>query len=131
MKTWRKYRTYKRVTKLWLEYKEAAQNEVSKHDVTLITSKLSAFLDTFQQSYVEFKAAGHEVSLESFYGDCSEVLVSLLDLVDKSVNPYHRAHMHKSHLLLSSCSLVSLYQSSTPVTKVSRDLVSSYWRMFW
>ena len=83
MKTWRKYRTYKRVQNLWNEYKEVAQNDLSRHDVKLVTSKLGAFLDFFQQSYVDFKAAGHEVSLESFYGDCSEVLVSLLDLVDK------------------------------------------------
>ncbi len=89
MKTWRKYRTYKRVQNLWNEYKEVAQNDLSRHDVKLVTSKLGAFLDYFQQSYVDFKAAGHEVSLESFYGDCSEVLVSLLDLVDMWVPGSH------------------------------------------
>lgn len=55
MKTWRKYRTYKRIQKLWQEYQEAAKEASSSGDVALVTSKLSTFLDTFQASYHEFK----------------------------------------------------------------------------
>jgi hypothetical protein len=54
MKTWRKYRTYKRIQKLWEEYKEAAQSAASSGDIALVTSKLSTFLDHFQASYHEF-----------------------------------------------------------------------------
>ena len=82
MKTWRKYRTYSRVQALWHEYKALAKCEMTRLDIKL--DKLSAFLDSFQQAYAEFKTPlGCGVSLDSFYGDCSDMLVSLLDLVDR------------------------------------------------
>ncbi len=59
-----------------------AKSDKARLEVKL--DKLSAFLDSFQQTYAEFKStSNHGVSLDSFYGDCSEVLVSLLDLVDR------------------------------------------------
>jgi hypothetical protein len=85
MKTWRKYRAYKRVQTLWEEYKVLAKNDKTKLEVKL--DKLSAFLESFQQTYAEHKStSNHVVSLDSFYGDCSEVLDSLLDLVDRWVH---------------------------------------------
>ena len=47
MKTWRKYRTYTRVQRLWHEYKEVAQAELDKQDgrLVLVSQKLRAFLE--------------------------------------------------------------------------------------
>jgi hypothetical protein len=100
MKTWRKYRAYKRIQTLWEEYKVSAKSDKTRLDVKL--DKLSEFLDSFQQTYAEFKApSNHGVSLDSFYGDCSEVLVSLLDLVHRSVTASYRnyARFVDIHLL--------------------------------
>lgn len=89
MKTWRKYRAYKRVHTLWEEYKVLAKCDKTKLEVKL--EKLSAFLELFQQTYAEYKSASNQgVSLDSFYGDCSEVLDSLLDLVDRCVHMWSR-----------------------------------------
>ena len=89
MKTWRKYNTYKRVQSLWTDYKEVAQTELSKSDgrLVLVSQKLSAFLEAFQSAYHEFKSefskSSSSSSLNAFYGDCSELLLSLLELVDR------------------------------------------------
>ena len=94
MRTWRKYRTYTRVQRLWQEYKEVALVELSKdsHDgrLVLVSQKLRAFLDGFQGAYHEFKSEFSKSSstttnsaLSAFYGDCTELLLSLLELVDR------------------------------------------------
>ena len=92
MKTWRKYRTYTRVQRLWQEYKEVAQTELAKQDgrLVLVSQKLRAFLEGFQSAYHEFKAefskassSSNNSALKAFYGDCSELLLSLLELVDR------------------------------------------------
>ena len=89
MKTWRKYRTYTRVKRLWQEYKEVAQAELTKSDgrLVLVSQKLSIFLEAFQSAYTEFKSefdkpSSKSSSLQAFYGDCSELLLSLLEIVD-------------------------------------------------
>lgn len=90
MKTWRKYTTYKRVQRLWADYKEVAQTELNKSDgrLVLVSQKLSAFLEAFQSAYHEFKSefsksSSSSTALNAFYGDCSELLLSLLELVDR------------------------------------------------
>lgn len=48
MRTWRKYRTYTRVQRLWQDYKEVALVELSKDSqdgrLVLVSQKLRAFL---------------------------------------------------------------------------------------
>ncbi|KAJ1469652.1 hypothetical protein T484DRAFT_2146896 [Baffinella frigidus] len=91
MKTWRKYRTYKRVQSLWQEYQEIARQEMGKENgqLALVSQKLSVFLDSFQIAYRDFKESGRGagLSLESLFGDCTEMLVALLELVDKHAQP--------------------------------------------
>jgi hypothetical protein len=91
MKTWRKYRTYTRVQRLWKEYKEVAVAELNKSDgrLVLVSQKLSAFLEAFQNAYHEFKSEFSKSSsstssaLNAFYGDCTELLEHLIELVDR------------------------------------------------
>ena len=94
MRTWRKYRTYTRVQSLWQEYKEVALVELNKDSkdgrLVLVSQKLRAFLDGFQSAYHEFKSefsksssASANSALNAFYGDCTELLLSLLELVDR------------------------------------------------
>ena len=75
--------------RLWQEYKEVAQAELSKSDgrLVLVSQKLSNFLEAFQSAYTEFKSefdkpSSKSSSLQAFYGDCSELLLSLLEIVD-------------------------------------------------
>lgn len=90
MQTWRKYRTYTRVQRLWQEYKDVAQMELNNKDgrLVLVSQKLSAFLEAFQSAYNDFKnefskSTTSSSALNAVYGDCSELLLSLLELVDR------------------------------------------------
>jgi hypothetical protein len=90
MQTWRKYRTYTRVQRLWQEYKDVAQIELNSKDgrLVLVSQKLSTFLEAFQSAYNEFKnefskSTTSNSALNAVYGDCSELLLSLLELVDR------------------------------------------------
>ena len=52
----------------------------------MIRSKLSEFLDSFQQAYKEGIDTGmldQNISMDKIYGDLTEVLVSLLQSIDR------------------------------------------------
>jgi hypothetical protein len=84
-KKWQKFKTYRRVRKLWNEYKAVAQ--IESKDISIVWAKLNAFLDDFVVSYKDFandpNNQGFNVNLDKIYGDCSQILLSLLDVVEK------------------------------------------------
>ena len=51
--------------------------------VSLKCAKLSDFLDSFQLAYKELQNKEHGPDLDNFFGDCSDILIALLDLVDR------------------------------------------------
>ncbi|ORY01541.1 hypothetical protein K493DRAFT_334919 [Basidiobolus meristosporus CBS 931.73] len=55
----------------------------------LMVQKLNAFLDSFQYAYNEWNASGamltQDFSLDKLYGDCTEVLMNLLNIIDREV----------------------------------------------
>lgn len=84
-KKWQKFKTYRRVRKLWNEYKAVAQ--IESKDISIVWAKLNAFLDDFVVSYKDLandpNSQGFNVNLDKIYGDCSQILLSLLDVVEK------------------------------------------------
>ncbi len=56
-------------------------------DMHIVIAKLSAFLDSFQSAYKEWSDSGainaSSLSLDRIYGDLSEVLVNIVDLIDR------------------------------------------------
>lgn len=50
-----------------------------------MVQKLNKFLDSFQETYKELVDSGqiNSFDLDKFFGDCSDILVSLLDLVER------------------------------------------------
>eukprot|EP00960_Hanusia_phi_P055307 762934-Hanusia_phi.AAC.2 len=76
---WRQHNKYRRCKKLWEEY-QAVMGDVS---VSLKCAKLSDFLDSFQQAFQELQKAENRPDLDNFFGDCSDILIALLDLVDR------------------------------------------------
>jgi hypothetical protein len=68
---------------------EPALTALLPSDLDLVVSKLSDFLDSFQNAYNEWCASGvlsaPEISLDKIYGDCTDVLVNLLNIVDRYV----------------------------------------------
>ncbi|CAB4395559.1 unnamed protein product [Rhizophagus irregularis] len=83
---WAIHRTYRRIQNCWQEYLSVSD----KDDVQLMIQKLENFLDIFQEAYKEWSASGiiipTDFSLDKIYGDCSEVLVNLLNTIDREVN---------------------------------------------
>ncbi|CAJ0630288.1 15412_t:CDS:2, partial [Entrophospora sp. SA101] len=80
---WAIHRTYRRIQNCWQEYIAVSD----KDDVQLMVQKLEDFLDTFQNAYKEWSACGitSDVALDKLYGDCTEVLVNLLNTIDREV----------------------------------------------
>ncbi|EFA76742.1 hypothetical protein PPL_09493 [Heterostelium album PN500] len=81
---WTKHVTARRIRNLWNEYTKVAEIK----DPNLVTLKLNNFLDSFQESYKELLDSGQikTIDLDKIFGDCSDILVSLLDLVERESN---------------------------------------------
>lgn len=69
-------------------------HDIFGRDVDLMIHKLNEFLDSFQTTYQEWTSSGilkasnadsTNFSLDRFFGDCSEVLVILLNTIDREV----------------------------------------------
>lgn len=79
---WTTLKTYRRCRSLWNEYKRVCDED----DFQLVASKLTAFLDSFQVSYSDLIGfASGSRDLDTIFGDCSEVLLNLLTLVERCV----------------------------------------------
>lgn len=80
-KKWRMLKTYRRIRTLWNEYKQVAQID----DFTLVTTKLNEFLDFFVDAYKEASSDSTQIKidLDRIYGDCSQILLNLVDLVER------------------------------------------------
>ncbi|KAK9728054.1 hypothetical protein K7432_001370 [Basidiobolus ranarum] len=89
---WAMRKTYRRIQKCWEEYKAVSD----KDDVELMVQKLNAFLDSFQNAYNEWSASGamltSDFSLDKLYGDCTEVLMNLLNTIDREVTKENINH---------------------------------------
>jgi len=95
-KKWQMLKTYHRVRKLWNEYKEVAQID----DFTLVTEKLSAFLDQFVSSYRDLAPEENfSIDLDKIYGDCSQILLNLLDLVEKEAEKSSNTDSHENIII--------------------------------
>ncbi|GAM25725.1 hypothetical protein SAMD00019534_089000 [Acytostelium subglobosum LB1] len=81
---WTKHVTARRIRSLWTEYTKVAEIK----DPSLMTIKLNHFLDSFQESYKDMLESGQikSIDLDKIFGDCSDILVSLLDLVERESN---------------------------------------------
>ena len=52
----------------------------------MVTGKLNEFLDSFVESFNDLspeEGGGFKLDLDKIYGDCSKILLDLLDLVEK------------------------------------------------
>jgi hypothetical protein len=56
-------------------------------DVQTVAQKLTTFLDTFDEAYQEMipqaEAEQMEMSIERVYGDCSEIMTTLFNAVER------------------------------------------------
>eukprot|EP01132_Coremiostelium_polycephalum_P007664 gene7664-9429_t len=81
---WTKHITARRIRNLWSEYLKVADIK----DAGIMTKKLNNFLDSFQDTYKELVESGQikSIDLDKIFGDCSDILVALLDLVERESN---------------------------------------------
>ena len=63
--------------------KKKKQNKCS--DTEIARQKLTVFLDSFQIAYKEWGFEEPGFTLDRIYGDCTEVLISILNIIDKFV----------------------------------------------
>jgi len=75
------HKTSKRIRKLWEEYVSVAK--LKDMDMKLIETKLSAFAEQFQVAFTSMVPQDAAPVLDRIYGDCTEMLLKLLELVDK------------------------------------------------
>lgn len=83
---WAAHKTYKRLQKLWNEYK-AISNLDDRGELAKKFEKLSEFLDHFEQAYKDWTKAGivgAETNLDKIYGDLTDVLMGLLNVIEDS-----------------------------------------------
>jgi hypothetical protein len=53
-------------------------------DVTVVGAKLNEFLDSFVLSYQDLMDEPNvKINLDKIYGDCSEILLNLMDMVER------------------------------------------------
>ena len=76
-----KHKAYKRARRLWEEYLEVSdlQNKVEADQ------KLSTFLDNFKQSYAELSSGPERETMDSIFGECTDILQSLLAIFEKNL----------------------------------------------
>ena len=74
-----KHKAYKRARRLWEEYLEVSE----LRDKVEADQKLSTFLDNFKQSYEELSSGPRAETMDSIFGECTDILQSLLALLDK------------------------------------------------
>ena len=78
-----KHKAYKRARRLWEEYLEVSE----LRDKVEADQRLSTFLDNFKQSYAELSAGPEErETLDSIFGECTDILQSLLAMLDKKIS---------------------------------------------
>ena len=87
MKTWRKYRTYTCEAAMARVQRGGAGRAFQVRRQAGARVPALNFLEAFQSAYTEFKSefdkpSSKSSSLQAFYGDCSELLLSLLEIVD-------------------------------------------------
>ncbi|KAK3824388.1 MAG: hypothetical protein JOS17DRAFT_264245 [Linnemannia elongata] len=79
---WASHKTYRRIQRTWQEY-----IGVDKSDVQSVAQKLNVFLDTFDEAYREVVPQAEleqtEMSIERIYGDCSEVMMTLFNSIER------------------------------------------------
>ncbi|KAF9428838.1 hypothetical protein BGZ94_000845 [Podila epigama] len=81
---WASHKTYRKIQKAWLDYTSIADKS---GDVQTVAQRLDIFLDTFDEAYREMipqaEVEQSEVSTERIYGDCSEILSTLFNAIEK------------------------------------------------
>ena len=82
MKSWRANRWRSQARTLWQRYRDVAELG-DEHEVY---TRLKEFLDSFRTQYQEVSAMGdNSETMDRLYGDCTEVLHSLLDYVHREL----------------------------------------------
>jgi hypothetical protein len=77
-----KHKAYKRARRLWDEYLEVSE----LRDKVEADQKLSTFLDNFKQSYAELSSGPERETMDSIFGECTDILQSLLAMFDKKIS---------------------------------------------
>ena len=92
---WTLHQNYKRVQRLWEDYKKVSNEAYASFlllvltkygsDLEVVVAKLSAFLDSFQQAYAEWTGMNlsRDFSLDKIYGDCTDVLMHIFDVLER------------------------------------------------
>ena len=89
-------------------------------DPSVVYTKLNTFLDSFQDSFKDFAPGGtqgNEVSpgtsidVDSVFGDCKDILLNLLDLVERVERYCSPVHPHPTpaHFYLARTKTVNLH----------------------
>ena len=82
MRSWRASRWRSQARTLWQRYRDVAELG-DEHEVY---TRLKAFLDSFRTQYMEVADLGdNSETMDRLYGDCTEVLHSLLDYVHREL----------------------------------------------
>ena len=82
MRSWRANRWRSQARTLWQRYRDVAELG-DEHEVY---ARLKEFLDSFRTQYQEVSAMGdNSETMDRLYGDCTEVLHSLLDYVHREL----------------------------------------------
>lgn len=89
-------------------------------DTSVVYTKLNTFLDSFRDSFNDFVPGGGQgnevgptssVDVDSLFGDCKDILLSLLDLVERVEGYFFY------FLIIAICSCSYIYSAQTKIAK--------------
>jgi hypothetical protein len=77
-----KHKAYKRARRLWQEYLEVSD----LRDRVEADKRLSSFLTNFKQAYAELASGSSDETPDSIFGECTEILQSLLEVFESKLS---------------------------------------------